>query len=112
MVYCAILFYQDYRNHAKSNGKNRCFFDRIETLLSQTHEVVGKLVLDSIKHGKNIQDWSLEELKAYHPLIEADIYVDLRPETAVQRRHSLGGTGFEQVTYQIETAKNAAKNKK
>ena len=35
-VYCAILFYQDYRNHAKSNGKNRCFFDRIETLLSQT----------------------------------------------------------------------------
>lgn len=78
----------------------------------EAHEVVGKLVLDSIKHGKNIQDWSLEELKAYHPLIEADIYVDLRPETAVQRRHSLGGTGFEQVTYQIETAKNAAKNKK
>ena len=36
MVYYAILFYQDYRNHAKSNGKNRCFFDRIKELLSQT----------------------------------------------------------------------------
>ena len=78
----------------------------------EAHEVVGRLVLDSIKHGKNIQDWSLEELKAYHPLIEEDIYVDLRPETAVQRRHSLGGTGFEQVIYQIETAKNAVKSKK
>lgn len=78
----------------------------------EAHEVVGRLVLDSIKHGKNIQDWSLEELKAYHPLIEEDIYVYLRPETAVQRRHSLGGTGFEQVIYQIEAAKNAAENKK
>ena len=78
----------------------------------EAHEVVGRLILDSIKHGKNIQDWSLEELKAYHPLIEEDIYVDLHPETAVQRRHSLGGTGFEQVTYQIEAAKNAVKSKK
>lgn len=71
----------------------------------ETHEIVGKLVLDSIKHGKNIQDWDLEELQAYHPLIEEDIYIYLRPETAVQRRNSLGGTGFEQVKYQIEQAK-------
>lgn len=71
----------------------------------EAHEIVGKLVLDSIKHGKNIQDWDLEELQAYHPLIEEDIYIYLRPETAVQRRNSLGGTGFEQVKYQIEQAK-------
>ena len=71
----------------------------------EAHEIVGKLVLDSIKHGKNIQDWDLEELQAYHPLIEEDIYIYLRPETAVQRRNSLGGTGFEQVKYQIKQAK-------
>ena len=71
----------------------------------EAHEIVGKLVLDSIKHGKNIQDWDLEELQAYHPLIEEDIYIYLRPETAVRRRNSLGGTGFEQVKYQIEQAK-------
>lgn len=71
----------------------------------EAHEIVGKLVLDSIKHGKNIQDWDLEELQVYHPLIEEDIYIYLRPETAVQRRNSLGGTGFEQVKYQIEQAK-------
>ena len=75
----------------------------------EAHEIVGKLVLDSIKHGKNIQDWDLEELQAYHPLIEEDIYIYLRPETAVQRRNSLGGSGFEQVKYQIEQAKKELK---
>lgn len=77
----------------------------------EAHEIVGKLVLDSIKHGKNIQDWDLEELQVYHPLIEEDIYIYLRPETAVQRRNSLGGTGFEQVKYQIEQAKKELKGK-
>ncbi|WP_247916497.1 argininosuccinate lyase [Streptococcus oralis] len=75
----------------------------------EAHEIVGKLVLDSIKHGKNIQDWGLKELQVYHPLIEEDIYIYLRPETAVQRRNSLGGTGFEQVKYQIEQAKKELK---
>ena len=75
----------------------------------EAHEIVGKLVLDSIKHGKNIQDWDLEELQAYHPLIEEDIYIYLRPETAVRRRNSLGGTGFEQVKFQIEQAKKELK---
>ena len=75
----------------------------------EAHEIVGKLVLDSIKHGKNIQDWDLEELQVYHPLIEEDIYIYLCPETAVQRRNSLGGTGFEQVKYQIEQAKKELK---
>ncbi len=36
MVYWAILFYQDYRNHAKSNGKSVAFFVA-KGLLSQTH---------------------------------------------------------------------------
>ncbi|KXT87953.1 Argininosuccinate lyase [Streptococcus oralis] len=75
----------------------------------EAHEIVGKLVLDSIKNGKNIQDWDLEELQVYHPLIEEDIYIYLRPETAVQRRNSLGGTGFEQVKCQIEQAKKELK---
>ena len=34
-VYCAILFYQDYRNHAKSNGKSVAFLGA-RKLLSQT----------------------------------------------------------------------------
>ncbi|BBD22014.1 hypothetical protein SCSC_0333 [Streptococcus constellatus subsp. constellatus] len=41
MVHWAILFYQDYRNHAKSNGKSVAFFVA-KGLLSQTHSRVQK----------------------------------------------------------------------
>ena len=68
-------------------------------------------MLDSIKSAKNIQDWTLEELQTYHSLIAEDIYVYLQPKTAVQRRNSLGGTGFDQVKYQIEQAKKELKGK-
>ena len=69
-------------------------------------------MLDSIKSAKNIQDWTLEELQTYHSLITEDIYVYLQPKTAVQRRNSLGGTGFDQVKYQIAVAKKANEAKK
>ena len=78
----------------------------------EAHEVVGRLVLDSIKSAKNIQDWTLEELQTYHSLIAEDIYVYLQPKTAVQRRNSLGGTGFDQVKYQIAIAKKANEARK
>ena len=35
----------------------------------EAHEIVGKLVLDSIKHGKNIQDWGLKESRTNFPTI-------------------------------------------
>lgn len=104
-------------------------FDTVETILNsldvladylagkglpfrEAHEVVGRLVLDSIKSAKNLQDWTLEELQTYHSLITEDIYVYLQPKTAVQRRNSLGGTGFDQVEYQIAVAKKANEAKK
>jgi hypothetical protein len=37
MVYWTILFYQVYRNHAKSNGIKPLFFFEAKGLLSQPH---------------------------------------------------------------------------
>ncbi|MQW22750.1 MULTISPECIES: argininosuccinate lyase [unclassified Lactococcus] len=70
----------------------------------QAHEIVGKLVLDCTKKGIYLQDVSLAEYKALSELIEADIYDDLQSKTAVARRTSLGGTGFESVKSQIQAA--------
>ncbi|WP_374285949.1 argininosuccinate lyase [Lactococcus sp.] len=70
----------------------------------QAHEIVGKLVLDCTKKGIYLQDVSLDEYKALSKLIEADIYDDLQSKTAVARRTSLGGTGFESVKSQIQAA--------
>lgn len=71
----------------------------------QAHEIVGKLVLQCIQNGHYLQDIPLEAYQAITPLIEEDIYEKLDSYTAVLRRHSLGGTGFEQVQKQIDTAK-------
>lgn len=70
----------------------------------QSHEIVGKLVLRCTQKGGYLQDIPFEEYQAISPLIEEDIYVTLQPETAVKRRHSLGGTGFDQVRLQLDHA--------
>ncbi|MGE7808079.1 argininosuccinate lyase [Lysinibacillus capsici] len=71
----------------------------------EAHEVTGKLVFTCIQKGIYLLDLPLEEMQQESTLIEADIYDVLAPEAAVRRRHSLGGTGFEQVKIQIEKAK-------
>ena len=71
----------------------------------EAHEIVGKLVLDCTKRGIYLQDVSLKEYQAITPLIQEDIYSSLQSKTAVERRNSLGGTGFSQVRWQIEKAK-------
>jgi len=71
----------------------------------QAHGIVGELVLKGIQTKKNLQDISMAEFKEISPLIEDDVYEVLKPEVAVARRNSYGGTGFEQVKLQIEQAK-------
>ncbi|MGT2829087.1 argininosuccinate lyase [Streptococcus hillyeri] len=71
----------------------------------EAHEIVGKLVLECTKAGHYLQDVPLARYQEISDLIEEDIYVALQSKTAVERRNSLGGTGFEQVRWQIEMAK-------
>lgn len=71
----------------------------------EAHEVTGKLVFTCIQQGIYLLDLPLADMKKESELIEADIYDVLAPEAAVRRRHSLGGTGFDQVLTQIEKAK-------
>lgn len=71
----------------------------------EAHEVTGKLVFKCIQQGIYLLDLPLADMKKESELIEADIYDVLAPEAAVRRRHSLGGTGFDQVIIQIERAK-------
>lgn len=71
----------------------------------QAHEIVGKLVLECTKNGHYLQDVPFERYQEISDLIEEDIYTALQSKTAVERRNSLGGTGFDQVKKQIEEAK-------
>ncbi|MDR0922541.1 MAG: argininosuccinate lyase [Lactobacillales bacterium] len=71
----------------------------------EAHEIVGKLVLEGLKTGTYLQDISLADYQAISPVIEEDIYNVLDSKTAIERRNSLGGTGFAQVLKQIELAR-------
>ena len=71
----------------------------------EAHELVGQLVLTCIKKGIYLQEVSLKDYQALSQLIEEDVYEILQSRTAVSRRNSLGGTGFESIKKQIEQAK-------
>lgn len=71
----------------------------------KAHEIVGKLVLEGTKTGTYLQDVPLTHYQEISPLIEEDIYTILSSHTAVEKRNSFGGTGFEQIKKAITTAK-------
>ncbi|ANU28402.1 argininosuccinate lyase [Planococcus versutus] len=71
----------------------------------EAHDVTGKLVFTCIQRGYFLKDLPLADLQQASPLIDEDIYHTLKPRTAVERRNSLGGTGFEQVHHQLGLAK-------
>ncbi|WDF81887.1 argininosuccinate lyase [Lacticaseibacillus pabuli] len=68
----------------------------------QAHAVVGKLVLTGIQTHTPLQKMPLEQLQAASDLIDADVYHDLDPRVAVERRTSFGGTSFSSVKAQIK----------
>src|SRR5690606_15832230 len=72
----------------------------------EAHEIVGKLVLTCIDRNIYLADLSLSEFQEASSLFEEDIYHVLLPETAVARRNSAGGTGFEEVKKVLERIKN------
>lgn len=76
----------------------------------EAHDVTGKLVFTCIQRGYYLKDLPLEDMTAASPLIDEDIYETLKPHTAVERRNSYGGTGFNQVRSQLELAKKLISN--
>ncbi|WEV60590.1 argininosuccinate lyase [Streptococcaceae bacterium ESL0729] len=71
----------------------------------KAHELVGKLVLECTKRACYLQDLPLDYYQSLSDLIDGDIYHYLESKTAVARRNSYGGTGFDSVKDQIRRAK-------
>jgi len=55
------------------------------------HEIVAKAVRFAEKAGKDLGDLGLAELKAFSPLIEADVHAVLTPEGSAASRKHIGG---------------------
>jgi argininosuccinate lyase len=69
------------------------------------HEVVGKSVAFGIQQGRDLSALTLDELRAFSPMIDADVYQVLSLEGSVNARNHIGGTAPAQVRAAIERAK-------
>jgi argininosuccinate lyase len=69
------------------------------------HEVVGRAVAQGIRQGRDLAELTLEELRAFSPLIDADVYQVLTLEGSVATRDHLGGTAPAQVRAAVARAR-------
>ncbi len=77
----------------------------------EAYNLVGKLVKTCLQEGILLADLPLERWQELHPLIEADIFAAIAPETVVAARNSYGGTGFAQVRQQLLHAQSLLSSK-
>ncbi|MCX5888791.1 MAG: argininosuccinate lyase [Deltaproteobacteria bacterium] len=68
------------------------------------HEQVGQTVRHAEAQGKELWELSLEEIREFAPLAQADLFDWLKVENSVARRQSPGGTAPERVREALERA--------
>jgi len=66
---------------------------RSGTPFHQAHKIAGRLVLESVRTGKQPSDWTAESLKAFAPEFTPECAVMLKPEEGMKTREITGGTG-------------------
>jgi argininosuccinate lyase len=66
---------------------------RAGTPFHQAHQLVGRLVLESVRAGKQPGDWTAEELQRFAPQFTSDIARLLDPREGMRSREIRGGTG-------------------
>jgi argininosuccinate lyase len=70
----------------------------------RAHQLVGQLVLQSVKEGKKPSDWSAEELAAFAPEFKPDMARLFSPAEGMKTRELPGGTGPEAVAQALKDA--------
>jgi argininosuccinate lyase len=76
------------------------------TPFHQAHQLVGRLVLESVRAGKKPADWSARDLAAFAPEFNAECAAALRPTEGMKTREIPGGTGPQHVAAALEQAQS------
>jgi len=79
---------------------------RAGTPFHQAHQIVGALVLESIRRGKKPADWTASELAAFAPQFTAGFARLLAPAEGMKSREIPGGTGPEAVGQALARARD------
>jgi len=63
----------------------------------QSHQLVGKLVLESTRDGKKPAEWTAEALAAFDPRLTPEFAALMKPREGMKTREIRGGTGPQSV---------------
>jgi len=77
---------------------------RAGTPFHRAHQIVGKLVLESIQQGKLPLDWTAEQLTAFAPEFTSDMARLLQPAEGMKTRELPGGAGPVTVAKALDDA--------
>ncbi|MFB3827856.1 MAG: argininosuccinate lyase [Bryobacteraceae bacterium] len=78
---------------------------RAGTPFHRAHQIVGRLVLESVRAGRKPADWSAAELQAFAPEFTPEIARLLDPAEGMRSRNLAGGTGPEAVASALGRAR-------
>jgi argininosuccinate lyase len=78
---------------------------RAGTPFHQAHQIVGRLVLESVRAGRRPSQWTATELQQFAPEFTADIARLLEPRAGMLSREVPGGTGPQAVAAAIRDAR-------
>jgi argininosuccinate lyase len=70
----------------------------------RAHQIVGQLVLESVKSGKRAADWDGPSLAAFAPEFKAEMARLLSPVEGMKSRELPGGTGPQAVAKALDEA--------
>lgn len=71
----------------------------------RAHQIVGRIVLESVKQGKRPADWSLDEIREFAPELEEQALAALAPREAIENHSLPGGTATERVREAMAAAR-------
>ncbi len=71
----------------------------------KAHQIVSKLVKETVKKKKDLDDLTLKDFKTYSKLFGRDVFNAIKVKTGIAARKSLGGTAKESVKRLIAQGK-------
>ncbi len=83
---------------------------RAGTPFHRAHQIVGRLVLESIQQGKQPADWTADQLAAFAPEFTADMARLLEPAEGMKTRELPGGAGPAAVAKALDDAEARLQN--
>ncbi len=71
----------------------------------KAHEVIGRIVVYAIEHGKELGELTIDECRRFSPLFDEDLFDAISLESSLAGKRQIGGTAPERVREELARAK-------